>query len=410
MKSTNINTGDNLMLNIARLWGQDSSLFLDTYIVCKDGQFLWNKLWLAASSSFLANALEFEDEGCLYFPDFTLDDVKSALTSLVKTDVEMFGSSTLEAFQNFVNTVRIGLEIQIESKHYLSTTNSVDKEEGAIEKFSEGVETLPKATSKKHGRPQKMKINSQEKGKNCQSKAVPHVKFKSSFKKVGRPKVHPISDRPLTEDVEREGSLWKCRHCGEAFTLKKYMADHLRNNHPEIMSLLWVCELCASVHRSKKSFDYHVETHNENTVLCDVCNKTYNNIQLLKQHQKKSHCESQSGLRFVCSQCGKPQESNYKLQKHIESVHERLRRWKCLNCSKCYLTRNNWRRHCEVRYGKYDDSMLKVLSIEEARAVPPFLMNPPNPQSKYQKKKVKKKDMEELQKVSQTLFSQQDTR
>lgn len=98
-----------------------------------------------------------------------------------------------------------------------------------------------------------------------------------------------------------------------------------------------LCTMCAQHFKTSTQLRYHMNSvHNaeKNNTICEVCSKSYDNI----EEHKKIHIKE--GKLFVCTECNKNFTSQSKLNKHL-SVHNTYLR--PLECSVCDLRcANEW--------------------------------------------------------------------
>lgn len=79
-----------------------------------------------------------------------------------------------------------------------------------------------------------------------------------------------------------------CKYCDVAHKTLKKLKKHICPFQDASNPNTFICKVSTcNKQLSKKSFDYHMSTHSvsESKVICDYCNKKFNNLRLLSLHQ-----------------------------------------------------------------------------------------------------------------------------
>ena len=80
----------------------------------------------------------------------------------------------------------------------------------------------------------------------------------------------------------------------------------------------------------------HGHNTSENVYYCDVCTKSCQNKNVLKNHLKSVH----GGRHYNCESCEKSFSEARSLKKHIDTIHKGQKEHKCESCGKLFS------RHC----------------------------------------------------------------
>lgn len=122
-----------------------------------------------------------------------------------------------------------------------------------------------------------------------------------------------------------------CKYCDVIYKTLKKLKKH---NCPfQVISNpnVYVCKFC-NKQLSKKSFDYHKSTHSssEIKVICDYCNKEFNNLRLLSLHQTVH-----TGLNL----------KSLSIFTKLHNIFLGTKPYKCEHCEYSALTRQQLVRH-----------------------------------------------------------------
>ncbi|XP_063929635.1 zinc finger protein ZIPIC-like isoform X2 [Zophobas morio] len=93
-----------------------------------------------------------------------------------------------------------------------------------------------------------------------------------------------------------------------------------------------LCTICAQYFKTNLQLRYHMqEVHNTygNNNTCEICEKTFDNMQKLTEHR---NIHVQEGKLFVCLKCNKSFGSRTRLQKHMPTHDVYLRPLECSVC------------------------------------------------------------------------------
>ena len=88
----------------------------------------------------------------------------------------------------------------------------------------------------------------------------------------------------------------------------------------------------------------HIKTVHEKIkdFKCEICEKAFISNSDLKRHINAVHAKTKN---FGCTQCGKCFSQSGHLNQHIKSVHEGIRENKCALCDNSFSRSENLRRH-----------------------------------------------------------------
>jgi KRAB domain-containing zinc finger protein len=151
-----------------------------------------------------------------------------------------------------------------------------------------------------------------------------------------------------------EGKPVFCTHCGKTFDKQKNLSEHVRlqhkedgnihkcdlcdktfingpllRNHIKTHDKCFKCKYCSKLFSSRYNLETHLVTHTgERNHKCDVCGKNYSTKSSLKNH-KATHSDAKN---FKCDQCPKLFKTNRRLYVHKFS-HATEEKFQCDICS-----------------------------------------------------------------------------
>lgn len=143
--------------------------------------------------------------------------------------------------------------------------------------------------------------------------------FSSQSKVLEHQNKHHASKKPF-----------KCKLCGKAFVLNRYLKDHERrhrqkekgDNKASLGAKQFKCPHCSVSEDSLKDLSLHLRIHAEEEtgdLCCDMCDKSFNQLSLLRLHQE-SHVGQ---VVYECTECDKAFAFPYLLEDH-QQTHSSL--------------------------------------------------------------------------------------
>ena len=168
--------------------------------------------------------------------------------------------------------------------------------------------------------------------------------------------------------------MFSCELCDKRFNLKTALTKHLNVVHKENKKRqeLFKCNFCEKLF-TKRNLKRHVETVHERVRLsCDICESTFQRVDYLKSHMKSMHSKSRCSFcgktfmkeeslevhknkahqdfdqkLFKCHTCYIGFNSNGHLKTHVETIHNKIRKYKCDNCNKSFKRTHHLKYHLD---------------------------------------------------------------
>lgn len=140
---------------------------------------------------------------------------------------------------------------------------------------------------------------------------------------------------------------FNCKVCVGSFATEEYLQRHVRRMHmSHLTSDQIYCFICFEKIPSRVELKKHtLKVHDKESKFdCDQCELCFMSTQALHHHKVNTHdvkngkTTKRVGGKFPCLQCGVKYKYNSTLKLHIEAVHEKNSKHKCLICEEGFLT------------------------------------------------------------------------
>ena len=192
-----------------------------------------------------------------------------------------------------------------------------------------------------------------------------HMKyFQSSMDKENRIKLvygeikkgnQAGSENRKSDSTEK---TFPCFLCNKSFNQKHSLAKHLKSHKSGEGHECHKCKKTFAATRDlKKHIDIvHLNKADEYKKECPIC---HTRVQQLKTHIRFIHRNEAKSSDFncICPQCDKTFSNDYKVKRHIETVHEGVKNWQCTICPKRFYDKKDLGRHVKgVHMGQKVDT------------------------------------------------------
>ena len=148
--------------------------------------------------------------------------------------------------------------------------------------------------------------------------------------------------------VHERKEVWSCNICDMSFRLQSDFIMHYVECLSEKENQVQ-CGICASSFTYTRNLVKHLETahkgkiYKEKCFNCNKCNSEFFGAKELKVHVKDAHLD---GKRLPCPICNGSFKNILILKQHLKAVHGE-KKFKCHVCDKMYPTRNSLNYHKE---------------------------------------------------------------
>ncbi|EDV36076.1 uncharacterized protein Dana_GF12783 [Drosophila ananassae] len=146
--------------------------------------------------------------------------------------------------------------------------------------------------------------------------------------------------------------------CSEAYANWNSLYTHKRRTHETSSKQAnktskseqeWVCQFCLKQCRSKMSLSVHVaRSHNNDNVVCPLCNASYKNQEALNKHHAYWH------EPIECPQCFKIVKNVRNYDTHVNVVHSNTKRYACSVCQKGFYHKSEMESHQRLHGQSYN--------------------------------------------------------
>ena len=149
-----------------------------------------------------------------------------------------------------------------------------------------------------------------------------------------------------------------CYICNKTFHQKSSLSKHLKTHK---VGDGHVCQKCDKKFAASRDLRKHVDIVHLNKAEeykkeCPICHVR---VQQLKTHIRFIHRNEGKTSEFsgICPHCEKSFSNDYKVKRHIETVHEGIKHWQCSVCPKKFYEKKDLGRHIKgVHLGEKVDT------------------------------------------------------
>ena len=159
-----------------------------------------------------------------------------------------------------------------------------------------------------------------------------------------------------------EDSKEACKICG-TIIYKCYMKTHVKAVHDKVKD--FQCVTCGMAFSLKMTLKKHNLIHTGvKEQKCPTCGKLFLRRENMLQHIKRAH--THVGIKDqVCTHCGKGFDKS-KLKRHIETVHEGIKRFKCHLCTNAYGQSHELKKHLMSFHKKIVPKNQNIFELQKA--------------------------------------------
>ena len=156
-----------------------------------------------------------------------------------------------------------------------------------------------------------------------------------------------VKEPQLKENAEfEENDMFPCLLCGKTFSQKHSLSRHMKTHKA---SEGHECQKCSKRFVASRDLKKHIDiVHlNKGEIYKKECPICHARVQQLKTHIRFIHRNEGKNTDFngVCPHCYKTFSNDYKVKRHIETVHEGVKHWQCSICPKKFYEKKDLGRH-----------------------------------------------------------------
>eukprot|EP00092_Neocalanus_flemingeri_P015619 GFUD01016907.1.p1 GENE.GFUD01016907.1~~GFUD01016907.1.p1 ORF type:complete len:876 (+),score=244.14 GFUD01016907.1:57-2684(+) len=146
--------------------------------------------------------------------------------------------------------------------------------------------------------------------------------------------------------LNEEDKSLPCFICGKSFSQKSLLSKHIKSHKANEGH---ECPKCSKRFVASRDLKKHVDIVHFNKgeeykKECPICHAR---VQQLKTHIRFIHRNEGKNTEYngVCPHCDKTFSNDYKVKRHIETVHEGVKHWQCTICPKKFYEKKDLGRH-----------------------------------------------------------------
>ena len=124
------------------------------------------------------------------------------------------------------------------------------------------------------------------------------------------------------------------------------------------------CEDCGRVFQGPKSLREHVDYVHKNIINfpCDLCPSTFVSENHRQNHKKKVHWQTfyrkplEERKAIPCDQCGLKFAEKSQVDRHVRTVHLKIKQYRCKICDTFFVEIGNLKEHIGIKHMGYANS------------------------------------------------------
>ena len=149
---------------------------------------------------------------------------------------------------------------------------------------------------------------------------------------------------------------FECDTCEQKFNLKKGLMTHNRIVHMGTREKLYKCRNCDKSFYRKQELSNHVEIAHlgEKKYECEACGKAFASKIKHGSHVRRAHLHTASKVQIMCTICLKTFTQKGHLEIHVQTIHEKIKKFSCLKCDRKFKRSHHLKSHMKFHDGIKD--------------------------------------------------------
>ncbi|OXA37370.1 Zinc finger protein 2 [Folsomia candida] len=141
--------------------------------------------------------------------------------------------------------------------------------------------------------------------------------------------------------VHTTEKCYKCSTCGRSFALRGNLRTHQRIHQDKEEREIFNCQLCPWTCLTQSGVQRHVKTRHGNekktaSYQCTLCDKALTRSTGVTLHMQANHPTNEMPIHS-CEKCGYKSRMKFALTRHVQRVHDRVKRTECYFCGKKFF-------------------------------------------------------------------------
>ena len=178
----------------------------------------------------------------------------------------------------------------------------------------------------------------------------PYPECKKEFCKPSQLKIH-------VDTVHLKLKPHKCDECGEAFGRKEHLKRHIDTVHLKLKN--FICKFCDESFGTQSYLNSHIALFHENISIfsCKECEEKFTSQYKLDTHHSIEHERHE----HECPECGRTFKRKGDLNRHINTVHMKLKPHKChICCREAFTQKASLERHIKSVHENIRDHVCDI--------------------------------------------------
>lgn len=155
-----------------------------------------------------------------------------------------------------------------------------------------------------------------------------------------------------------------CQLCGKSYTNQATLDSHVKLMHSEITEME-SCHICGkSFKKGGSTLWGHIRTHEDGGHICSICGAKFKVKSYLQRHMKSHDPDCK---KYECDICGDKFTRPYLMKQHQEFTHKKNLPFKCKECGKCLRSNTFLKIHMRSVHSKEKPFPCEICGFRSSR-------------------------------------------